>query len=193
MITKNGYIKKTALSEYGNPRPSGIIAITLKDDDLVKVIRTDGNQELFIATKKGKAIRFSEQDVRPMGRCARGVRGISLRRGDAVVGMITVSEGTLMTVTEHGYAKRTDFTEYSLQHRGGKGVVTMKITNKTGDISGMRAVRETDEVLMISQQGKLIRIPVKGIRIMGRSTQGVIAMTLDESDKVSAVTIVESD
>jgi DNA gyrase subunit A len=193
MMTKNGMIKKTALSEYGNPRPSGIIAITLKDDDLVTVIRTDGNQEIFIATAKGKAILFHEGDVRCMGRSAMGVKGISLRKNDSVVGMITVSEGTVLTVTELGYAKRTLFDEYSPQHRGGKGVIAMNINQKTGDIAGMRAVNNTDEALMISQQGKLIRIPVKGIRIMGRSTQGVIAMTLDEFDRVGAVTIVESD
>lgn len=193
MMTKNGMIKKTALSEYGNPRPSGIIAITLKDDELVTVIRTDGNQEIFIATAKGKAILFHEGDVRCMGRSAMGVKGISLRKNDSVVGMITVSEGTVLTVTELGYAKRTLFDEYSPQHRGGKGVIAMNINQKTGDIAGMRAVNNTDEALMISQQGKLIRIPVKGIRIMGRSTQGVIAMTLDEFDRVGAVTIVESD
>ena len=193
MITKNGMIKKTALSEYGNPRPSGIIAITLKDDELVTVIRTDGNQEVFIATAKGKAILFHEGDVRCMGRSAMGVKGISLRKNDSVVGMITVSEGTVLTVSELGYAKRTLFDEYSVQHRGGKGVIAMKINQRTGDIAGMRAVKDTDEALMISQQGKLIRIPVKGIRIMGRATQGVIAMTLDECDRVSAVTIVESD
>lgn len=193
MMTRNGMIKKTALSEYGNPRPSGIIAITLKDDELVTVIRTDGNQEIFIATAKGKAILFHEEDVRCMGRSAMGVKGISLRKNDSVVGMITVSEGTVLTVTELGYAKRTLFDEYSVQHRGGKGVIAMKINQRTGDIAGMRAVKDTDEALMISQQGKLIRIPVKGIRIMGRATQGVIAMTLDECDRVSAVTIVESD
>ncbi|MBU7048460.1 MAG: DNA gyrase subunit A, partial [Theionarchaea archaeon] len=180
MMTRNGMIKKTALSEYGNPRPSGIIAITLKDDELVTVIRTDGNQEIFIATAKGKAILFHEGDVRCMGRSAMGVKGISLRKNDSVVGMITVSEGTVLTVTELGYAKRTLFDEYSVQHRGGKGVIAMKINQRTGDIAGMRAVKDTDEALMISQQGKLIRIPVKGIRIMGRATQGVIAMTLDE-------------
>ncbi len=193
MMTRNGMIKKTALSEYGNPRPSGIIAITLKDDELVTVIRTDGNQEIFIATAKGKAILFHEGDVRCMGRSAMGVRGISLRKNDSVVGMITVSEGTVLTVTELGYAKRTLFDEYSVQHRGGKGVIAMNINQRTGDIAGMRAVKDTDEALMISQQGKLIRIPVKGIRIMGRATQGVIAMTLDEFDRVGAVTIVESD
>ncbi|MBU7018367.1 MAG: DNA gyrase subunit A [Theionarchaea archaeon] len=193
MITKNGMIKKTALSEYGNPRPSGIIAITLKDDELVTVIRTDGNQEIFIATAKGKAILFHEGDVRCMGRSAMGVKGISLRKNDSVVGMITISEGTVLTVTELGYAKRTLLDEYSVQHRGGKGVIAMKINQRTGDIAGMRAVKDTDEALMISQQGKLIRIPVKGIRIMGRATQGVIAMTLDEFDRVGAVTIVESD
>ncbi len=193
MVTRKGMIKKTALSEYGNPRPSGIIAVQLKDDELVNVIRTDGNQQIFIATKKGKAIRFHEKELRPMGRNARGVRGISLARDDSVVGMCTVSEGSVLTVTELGYAKRTKFEEYSLKHRGGKGIVTMKVTAKNGAVAGMRAVRDTDEILIISQQGKLIRIPTKGIRLMGRAAQGVIAMTIDESDMVSAATIVESD
>jgi DNA gyrase subunit A len=191
MVTRSGMVKKTALSEYSNPRPSGIIAIQVKDDELVKVIRTDGNQEVFIATRKGKAIRFHESDARPMGRSTHGVRGISLSSDDCVVGMIVVSEGSVLTVSELGYAKRTAFAEYPSQHRGGRGVITMKITSKTGDIAGIRPVRDTDGVMIISQQGKLIRIPAKGIRVMGRATQGVIAMTLDESDRVSAVTVVE--
>lgn len=193
MATKNGMIKKTALSEYANPRPSGIIAISLHDDDLVNVIRTDGNQEIFLVTRKGKAIRFHEQDVRPTARNTMGVKGISLAKNDYVVGMMAVCEGSVLTITEYGYAKRTTFDEYSLQHRGGKGVITMKVTKRNGDVTAMRAVKSTDEVLIISQQGKVIRIPVKGIRVMGRATQGVIAMTLDELDKVSAVTIVECD
>ncbi len=193
MVTLKGMVKKTPLSEFGNPRPSGIIAITLKEDELVNVIRIDGNQKVFIATKKGKAIQFHENDVRPMGRNTRGVKGISLQKGDSVIGMITVSEGSVLTVTEKGYSKRTDFSEYSLQKRGGKGVILMKVTQKNGDIAGMRAVRDTDEVLIISQQGKLIRIPAKGVRVMGRAAQGVIAMTLDPPDSVSAVTIVESE
>jgi DNA gyrase subunit A len=192
MVTRKGYVKKTALSEYGNPRPSGIIAISLRDDELVDVIRTDGDQQLFIATRKGKAIRFHESDVRPMGRNARGVKGITLRN-DAVVGMTAVADGSVLTVTGLGYAKRTQFSEYSLHHRGGKGVITMRVTAKNGDVADMRAVTDTDEVLIISQQGKVIRIPVKSIRVMGRATMGVIAMSLDEADKVSAVTIVERD
>lgn len=192
MVTRKGYVKKTALSEYGNPRPSGIIAISLRDDELVDVIRTDGDQQLFIATRKGKAIRFHESDVRPMGRNARGVKGITLRN-DAVIGMTAVVDGSVLTVTGLGYAKRTQFSEYLLQRRGGKGVITMRVTAKNGDIADMRAVTDTDEVLIISQQGKVIRIPVKSIRVMGRATMGVIAMSLDEADKVSAVTIVERD
>ncbi len=192
MVTQNGMIKKTALSEFDNPRPSGIIAISLKEDRLVNVVRTDGNQELFIATKKGRAIRFHEKEVRPMGRSAAGVKGISLRH-DEVVGMTMVREGTVLTVTELGYTKRTQFSEYLAQRRGGKGVINVKVTGKNGNVSGMLAVKDTDEIMIISQQGKLIRIPVKGIRVMGRATQGVIAMTLEEGDRVSAVTVVESE
>jgi len=193
MVTEKGMIKKTALSEYDNPRPSGIIAIKLKDDTLVTVIRTDGQQQIFVATKKGKAIRFSEEDVRPMGRNAAGVKAISLASDDFVVGMITVTEGSVLTITELGYAKRTHFSEYSLRHRGGKGVINIKATSRNGAVAGMRAVKDTDEIMIISQQGKLIRIPAKGIRTMGRATQGVIAMTLDESDRVSAVTVVKKE
>ncbi len=193
MATENGMIKKTALSEYGNPRPSGIIAIRLRDDNLVTVIRTDGTQEGFIATRKGKAIRFSEADVRPTGRNSAGVKAIYLGKGDSVVGMIPVTEGSVLTVTELGYAKRTHFGEYPLQHRGGKGVINIKVTAKNGEVASMRTVKNTDEIMIISQQGKLIRIPAKGIRTMGRATQGVIAMTLDESDKVSAVTVVRKE
>lgn len=192
MATRSGMVKRTALSEFGNPRPSGIIAIKLEDDELINVMRTDGNQEVFIATRKGKSIRFHENDVRPMGRNAHGVKGIRLGKSDSVVSMVCVSDGSVLTVTERGYTKRTSFSEYSLQHRGGKGVIAMKITKKTGDIAGMRAVKGTDGIMIISQQGKLIRIPVEGIRVMGRATQGVIGMTLEEEDQVSAVTVVES-
>ncbi len=193
MVTEKGMVKKTALSEYGNPRPSGIIAIQLKDDNLVTVIRTDGDQKIFLATKKGKAIQFHEEDVRPTGRDTVGVKGITLQKSDAVVGMIPVSEGSVLTVTELGYTKRTHFSEYPVRHRGGKGVINMKITRRNGQLAGMRAVTDTDEVMIISEQGKLIRIPVKGIRTMGRATQGVIAMSLEESDRVSAVTVIEHE
>jgi DNA gyrase subunit A len=193
MVTRNGMVKKTVLSEFGNPRPSGIIAISLKNDELVNVVQTDGNQHIFLATRKGKAIRFHEDDVRNMGRSAMGVKGISLRQGDQVVGMTTVMEGSVLTVTELGFAKRTSFDEYPLQKRGGKGIVTMKVIPQNGPIADMRAVSHSDEVLIITQQGKLIRTTAKEIREMGRATQGVIAMTLDEEDQVSAVTVVESD
>ena len=191
MITRNGMVKKIVLSEFGNPRPSGIIAISLNDDELVNVIQTDGNQEIFLATRMGKAIRFHEDDVRPMGRSAMGVRGISLNLGDQVVGGIAVVEGSVLTVTEMGYVKRTSFQEYPLQKRGGKGVITMNVTPRNGTIADMRAVSDIDEVLIISQQGKLIRTPAKDIREMGRATQGVIGMTLETDDLVSAVTVVE--
>ncbi|MGD2247806.1 MAG: DNA gyrase subunit A [Candidatus Methanofastidiosia archaeon] len=195
MVTQQGVVKKTPLSEFDTPRPSGLIALKLEGDELVTVLRTDGEQELFIATTKGKAIRFLESDVRAMGRYARGVKGISLRKGDIVIGAVTVPEeqASVLTVTESGYAKRTAFDKYSVQHRGGKGVITMRVTAKTGDVIGMRAVTDDDEILIISQEGKLIRIPAKGVRVMGRSTQGVIAMSLGTDDQVSAVTVVEHE
>jgi DNA gyrase subunit A len=141
----------------------------------------------------GKAIKFHEDDVRPMGRSAVGVKGISLQSGDNVVGGTSVIEGSVLTVTEKGYVKRTSFSEYPLQKRGGKGVITMKVTHRNGPVADMRAVSVIDEVLIISQQGKLIRTPVKEIREMGRATQGVIGMTLEADDLVSAVTVVERD
>jgi DNA gyrase subunit A len=193
MVTQKGMVKKTILSEFGNPRPSGIIAISLKDDELVTVIHTDGTQEIFLVTRMGKAIKFHEDDVRPMGRSAVGVKGISLQSGDNVVGGTSVIEGSVLTVTEKGYVKRTSFSEYPLQKRGGKGVITMKVTHRNGPVADMRAVSVIDEVLIISQQGKLIRTPVKEIREMGRATQGVIGMTLEADDLVSAVTVVERD
>jgi DNA gyrase subunit A len=193
MVTQKGMVKKTVLSEFGNPRPSGIIAISLRDDELVTVIHTDGNQEIFLVTRMGKAIKFHEDDVRSMGRSAAGVKGISLRPGDQVVGGTSVVEESVLMVTEKGYVKRTSFSEYPLQKRGGKGVITMKITSRNGPIADMRAVSVIDEVLIISQQGKLIRTPAKEIREMGRATQGVIGMTLEADDLVSAVTVVERD
>jgi DNA gyrase subunit A len=195
MVTQQGIVKKTPLSEFDTPRPSGLIALKLEGDELVTVLRTDGEQELFMATTKGKAIRFLESDVRPMGRYARGVKGISLRKSDIVIGAVTVPQekASVLTVTESGYAKRTAFDKYSVQHRGGKGVITMRVTAKTGDVIGMRAVTDDDEILIISQEGKLIRIPAKGVRVMGRSTLGVIAMALGTGDQVSAVTVVEHE
>lgn len=195
MVTQQGIVKKTPLSEFDNPRPSGLIALKLEGDELVTVLRTDGDKELFMVTTKGKAIRFSESDVRPMGRYARGVKGISLRNDDEIIGAVTVpqEEASVLTVTELGYAKRTAFDKYSVQNRAGKGVITMNVTARTGDVIGMRAVSDDDEILISSQEGKLIRIPAKGVRVMGRATQGVIAMTLDKDDRVSAVTVVEHE
>lgn len=189
MATKNGTIKKTALNAYSNPRRGGIIGITLeKDDALIKVQRTDGNAELLLATREGKAIRFKETQVRDMGRGAKGVRGIRLGKKDLLIGMeVAKSDQTILTVTQEGFGKRTEFKEYRLQSRGGKGIINIKVTGKNGEAVGMKTVSDKDEVMLITEKGMIVRSPVKDIRATGRSTQGVRLMKLDKGDKISSV------
>lgn len=184
MATRNGFVKKTVLSEYGNLRRDGVIAISVEEgDSLIEAKITDGSQDVILATKKGKAIRFPESDVRPMGRNARGVIGMRLDEGDAVVGMVVVKrEGTLMTVCENGYGKRTYISEYRTTHRGGKGVVSIRTTARNGDVVAVKEVVDKDELMIISQQGLLIRLSVRDVRAMGRAVQGVklIGLALDD-------------
>jgi len=189
MATKNGTIKKTALTAYANPRKGGIIGITLeKDDELIEVQRTDGNAELLLATREGKAIRFKESQVRDMGRGAKGVRGINLGKKDLLIAMeIAKQEQTVLTVTQEGFGKRTEFKEYRLQSRGGKGIINIKVTGKNGEAVGMKAVSDKDELMLITEKGMIVRSPVKDIRATGRSTQGVRLMKLDKGDKISSV------
>jgi DNA gyrase subunit A len=196
MATKNGVIKKTDLMAFSNPRPSGIIAIGIDSGDrLIAAALTDGKSELFLATSGGQAIRFKEDDVRAMGRQAFGVKGIELEAGDAVVGMeVFTSEGQVLTATERGYGKRTDTNEYRVQSRGGKGIMTMKVTDRTGPVVGIAQVTEDDDVMLISDQGQLIRTNAKGISLYGRVTQGVRLITLSEGEKlVSLAKIVPED
>jgi DNA gyrase subunit A len=185
MVTLNGTVKKTSLAEFSNPRKGGIIALGLDEkDELKSVMLTDGNQQIIIATKQGMAVKFHESDVRAMGRTATGVIGIRLR-DDVVVGAtIADDQRTLVTVTEKGHGKRTPISDYRLISRGGVGVINIKITDKNGSVVGIASVIDEDELMLISQNGVLIRTPVKGISVIGRNTQGVRVMKLEENDKV---------
>ena len=194
LITRQGIIKKTGLDQFENIRKSGLIAVSLHDsDELISVKLTDGSNDLIVVTKKGMAIRFSEKDVRNMGRSAMGVKGITLNEDDVVVAMeIVDEERNLLVISENGYGKRTPLTEYRIQNRGGKGLITYSIKEKTGDIVSAKVVSDHDEVMMISLNGIVIRIGVSEISIMGRSTQGVTLMKMKD-DKVVAVAMYMED
>jgi DNA gyrase subunit A len=196
MVTRKGVIKKTALSDFQNIRSNGIIAIKIdKDDELLDVVLTDGKKRIFIATHNGKAIRFDEKNVRPMGRATRGVRGIGLREGDYVVSLCAVSsENTerMLSVSEQGYGKQTPISSYRLQARGGKGVINMKTTPKTGKVVAVFPVEDDSEIMIITQTGKLIRIEAGDIRKTGRSAQGVRLIKTEEGDKVTSASLVEA-
>jgi DNA gyrase subunit A len=190
--TANGTVKKTVLSAYGNPRANGINAINVVDgDELIDVQVTDGSNDIVLATRFGMSIRFAEGDVREMGRAAAGVRGIVLEEGDRVVDMVVVRrDATLLVVTEKGLGKRSELSEYRVQKRGGKGIITLKHTDKTGAIVALKEVLPEDELMMITRHGVIIRVPVDGIRVIGRNTQGVRVMNLDPGDTVVDVTRV---
>lgn len=195
MTTRAGTIKKTPLSEFKNPRKSGIIAVTLDEgDELVRVLLTDGKKEVLMVSKRGKAIRFSEEDVRPMGRTARGVRGMTLDGpDDEVVSMDIVDETTtLLTVTENGFGKRTEYSQYPTHRRGGKGVITIVTNERNGPVSRVRSVADDDELIFTSAEGIIIRIPAKDISIQGRNTQGVRIMNLKPGDIVAGIARIES-
>ena len=187
--TRNGIIKKTGLSAYGNPRPSGIIAINIEEgDELLSVHITDGNRQVFLGTRDGMAIKFSETDVRPTGRDTTGVKGIELREGDVVVEMDLVEEsGALLAVTEFGYGKRTDVAEYRHQGRGGTGVINVKVTEKNGRVVGMKSVTEGEQLLVITERGILIRFAAADVRETGRAAVGVKLINLEPGDKVVGV------
>ncbi|MEM3154489.1 MAG: DNA gyrase subunit A [Candidatus Woesearchaeota archaeon] len=185
MVTANGIVKKTSLAEFSNPRKGGIIALNLEPkDELKSVMLTDGNQQVIIATKQGMAVKFHERDVRPMGRTATGVIGIRLRDDQVVGATIADDNLSLVTITENGYGKRSPISDYRLINRGGVGVINIKITDKNGAVVGIASVTDNDELMLISQSGVLIRTPVTGISVIGRNTQGVRIMRLDEKDKV---------
>jgi len=188
-MTKRGTIKKTALEAYSNPRSGGIIAIHLDDEDeLISTKLTDGKQFLFIGTKMGKAIHFPENQIREMGRTARGIRGIKISKEDEVVGMEVVAPHTqILTVTANGYGKRTQASEYRTQNRGGSGIFTVKRTQKTGDVIGIKIVADEDDLMLISNKGKIIRLRAVDIPVQGRSTQGVRLINIEEGERVVAV------
>src|SRR5436309_415052 len=193
--TKNGVVKKTRLSEFGNPRSVGIRAINIETgDELIDVQVTDGSNAIVLATRQGMSIRFQEKDVRDMGRTATGVKGIQLDKKDHVIDMVVVRrKSTLLTVTEKGMGKRSELDEYRVQHRGGRGIITLKRSDKTGDIVALKEVLPDDELMMITKKGIMIRVPVEGIRITGRNTQGVKVMNLTSGDLVVDVARVVKD
>jgi len=188
MATKDGKVKKTLLSEYDSSR-NGLIAVSLEDqDELVGVELTDGKCEVVLVTHHGQAIRFSEEDVRPMGRATHGVKGITLDMGDHVEGFaVVVPDRDLLVVTEKGYGKRTPLTDYRSTGRGGKGIRTLNVTNKNGPIVGLAVLSPADEIMFITKEGIMIRMQVSDISVMGRATQGVRLMKLEENDSLVAL------
>jgi len=197
MVTKNGIVKKTQLSSFSNPRKSGIRAITINEgDDLIGVQITNGDEDIILGTSQGKSVRFHETDVRPMGRSAAGVKGVRLPKGSTVVGMVIVKRegGTLLAVAENGFGKRSDIKDYPIINRGGMGVITLKTTLRNGKMVALIDVVDSDDLMIITAQGVLIRLPVSEIRTISRNTQGVRLIRLDPNDSISAVTrVVESE
>jgi DNA gyrase subunit A len=192
--TEKGVVKKSPLAAFSHPRPSGIQAIKLDpDDSLIKVSLSSGDDEIVLGTRNGMACRFNEQDVRAMGRTARGVRGIDLRAGDVVVDMAVITAGmSLLTVCEHGYGKRTEIDEYRLTHRGSKGVINIKTTERNGPVVALRAVTDDDALMLITAKGILLKMAVDELRDIGRATQGVRLIRVGEDDRVVAVARVPS-
>ncbi len=191
MVTKNGQTKKTSLEQYSRPRTNGINAITIKEgDELLEAKLTDGNSQIMIAVRSGKAIRFEESKTRPMGRNASGVRGIRLQDDhDEVIGMISISdkESDVLVVSSKGYGKRSSLDDYRITNRGGKGVKTINITEKTGNLVAIKNVTDKDDLMIINKSGITIRMAVSDLRVMGRATQGVKLINIKENDSIAAV------
>ena len=194
MCTKNGTIKKTKLEAYSRPRQNGVNAIVIREDDqLIEAKLTSGNAEIMIAAREGKAIRFNENTVRPIGRVGAGVRGITLDEGDEVVGMICIepeSKQDVLVLSENGYGKRTDLDEYRITNRGGKGVKTINVTDKTGKLVSIQAVTDENDLMIINRSGITIRMAVSDIKVAGRATQGVRLINIKEGDSIAAVSVV---
>src|SRR5437764_9289528 len=193
--TTNGNVKKTALSEYSNVRQTGIKAIKIdKDDELIDVQVTSGSIDIVLATRHGLSVRFHEQDVREMGRDTTGVKGVELREGDSVIGMVVVKrDATLLVVTERGLGKCSNIADYRVQKRGGKGIITVNRTEKTGDVVALMEVLPSDEIMIITKHGVIIRSSVSQGRVTGRIAQGVKLVNLDEGGLVTAVALVVSE
>jgi DNA gyrase subunit A len=194
MCTKNGTIKKTSLEQYSRPRTNGINAITIKEgDQLLEAKLTNGTAEVLLAKKSGKAIRFNESGVRPMGRTASGVRGVRLENDqDEVIGMVCVNETedndtSIMVVSDKGYGKRTDIGDYRITGRGGKGVKTLSITDKTGNLISIKDVTDENDLMIITRNGIAIRMRMEDVRVMGRATQGVRLIKIRENDNIASV------
>jgi len=189
MATRKGVVKKTSLGAYSRPRRDGIQAILIdEDDELIEAVLTTGSDQVFLGTRDGFAIRFREEDVRPMGRVTRGVRGIALRKGDSVVGMTVPGKGgTLLTVCANGHGKRTSYEDYRTQARGGKGIINIRTTKRNGPVVGLANVRDDDSVMLVTSGGMMVRMPIRTLRAIGRATQGVRMITLKAGDKVVAM------
>jgi DNA gyrase subunit A len=197
MCTKKGTIKKTSLEAYSRPRANGINAININEgDQLLEACMTNGQSEIVMALRSGRAIRFNESTVRPMGRTATGVRGVTLASDkDEVVGMIAINnpEVTVLVVSENGYGKRTDIEDYRVTNRGGKGVKTINVTDKTGELVAIKDVTDNDDLMIINKSGIVIRIGVSDLRVMGRATQGVRLITLKGDDSIASIAKVEHE
>jgi DNA gyrase subunit A len=196
MFTEQGLVKKVVLSEFSNPRKSGIVAANLKDKDVIRDVKlTDGVQDIVIGTQKGMAIRFHEDEIRPMGRSAAGVRGIKLGKGDKVIGAVNLRRKgtTILIATDKGYGKRSDESEYRISHRGGKGIITVKISDKTGNMVSIKEIVETDDLVVVTIDGMVIRQHASDIRLAGRNTQGVRLIRLNEGDSVADVAVVVAE
>ena len=189
MATKRGLVKKTPIKEYANVRKTGLAAITLREEDeLIEVKYTDNHRDVVIVTKYGQCIRFNERDVRPTGRTSMGVRGMNLSDRDEVIGMQLDSQGSdLLIVSEKGMGKRTNISEFTCQNRGGKGVKCYKITEKTGNVVGVKSVNEDDEIMIINTEGIIIRMKCNGISVLGRVTSGVKLINLPEGNVVASI------
>ncbi len=196
MVTKEGVIKKVNLSEFSNPRKAGIIAITIEaKDDLVDAKLTDGKQEIILGTREGMALRFKESDVREMGRTAKGVTGIRLDKKDYVIGVVALKrdQASILVVSDQGYGKRSDVSDYRITRRGGKGIITMKATEKTGQLIAIREVVDNEDLMIITESGMVIRLKMSEIRTMGRNTQGVRLVKLKEDDTISDITNIQEE
>jgi DNA gyrase subunit A len=191
MATKQGVVKKTVLEQYSRPRQSGIIAITVREgDELLEAKLTTGSSQVILGLKSGKAIRFEESKTRPMGRNASGVRGVTLAdEKDEVIGMVAVNnlEENILVVSEKGYGKRSELEDYRITNRGGKGVKTLTITEKTGNLVAIKSVTDADDLMIINRSGVAIRISIEDLRVMGRATQGVKVINLRTDDEIAAV------
>jgi DNA gyrase subunit A len=189
LATRKGIVKKTEIAAFANPRTAGIIALGVEDDDaLIEAVLTSGKDEVLLGTKEGMAIHFVEEDVRPMGRAAYGVKGITLEKDDEVVGVeVLEAGGTVLTLTSNGYGKRTAIDEYPLQSRGGKGTIDIKTTDRNGPVVGVKFLRGDEQVMLITEKGMIIRLNTAEISTIGRNTQGVRLIQLEEGDHLVSV------